>query len=96
MNRNIDNLGRIVIPKEMRNQLKIKEGDPLHIELVDNKIIITNSEEVDYKLKIDKAIEYIENLVFWYEHNNDVCSLEDKFVNELLDILKGKGGEIEK
>lgn len=39
---------------------------------------------------IDKAIDYIENLVFWYEEYDDICSLEDKFVNELLDILKGK------
>lgn len=57
MNRNIDNLGRIVIPKEMRTQLDIKENDPLNIELQDNKIIITKPDTVDYKAIIKEAIE---------------------------------------
>ena len=29
--RRVDDLGRIVIPKEVRNKLGIKEGDPLEI-----------------------------------------------------------------
>ena len=29
--RRIDDLGRVVIPKEVRRTLKIKEGDPLEI-----------------------------------------------------------------
>lgn len=57
MNRNIDALGRIVIPKEMRTQLDIKENDPLNIELQDNKIIITKPDTVDYKAIIKEAIE---------------------------------------
>lgn len=31
--RRIDNLGRVVIPKEIRRSLKIREGDPLEIFL---------------------------------------------------------------
>lgn len=36
--RRVDELGRIVIPKELRNNLKIKPGDCLEIFLDDNKI----------------------------------------------------------
>ena len=31
--RRIDDLGRVVIPKEIRRTLRIREGDPLHISL---------------------------------------------------------------
>ena len=34
--RHIDDLGRIVIPKEIRRTLKIREGDPLEIFLENN------------------------------------------------------------
>lgn len=31
--RRIDDLGRVVIPKEIRRTLRIREGDPLHTSL---------------------------------------------------------------
>ena len=36
--RRIDDLGRIVIPKELRRNLKIREGDPLEIYVNDDMI----------------------------------------------------------
>lgn len=36
--RRIDDLGRVVIPKEIRQNLNIKEGDPLEIWLDENAI----------------------------------------------------------
>ena len=36
--RRIDDLGRVVIPKEIRRQMKIREGDPLEI-FTDNGVV---------------------------------------------------------
>lgn len=33
--RRIDDLGRVVIPKEIRRTLRIREGDPLHTSLTE-------------------------------------------------------------
>lgn len=37
--RRIDDLGRVVIPKEIRRTLKIREGDPLEIFIEDNDCV---------------------------------------------------------
>ena len=42
MLRKIDDLGRVVIPSEMRNELGIEPNQELDIEKMDSKIIITN------------------------------------------------------
>jgi len=38
--RNLDNLGRVVIPKEIRKILYINEGDPIEIVKVNNDIVL--------------------------------------------------------
>lgn len=38
--RNLDNLGRVVIPKEIRKVLGINEGDPVEIVKVNNDIVL--------------------------------------------------------
>lgn len=45
--RKIDDLGRIVIPKELRRNLNIKNSDDLEITIIDSKIIL----EKYYRLK---------------------------------------------
>lgn len=41
MVRKIDNLGRLVLPVEIRDSLNIKEGDLLAISLMDNHIVLS-------------------------------------------------------
>mgnify|MGYP000572685947 CR=1 FL=1 len=38
--RNIDELGRIVIPKELRTKMDIANGDPVEIHAEDDRIIL--------------------------------------------------------
>ena len=45
--RRIDDLGRVVIPKEIRRQLRIKEGEPLEIFLEGNKVCFEKYSPID-------------------------------------------------
>ena len=49
--RRVDDLGRIVIPKEIRKQLKIGEGDPLEIFLSSDGEIVLKPYRTDYILR---------------------------------------------
>lgn len=41
--RRIDELGRVVIPKEIRRTLRIKEGDPLEIFTDRDELMLKNT-----------------------------------------------------
>lgn len=45
--RRIDDLGRVVIPKEIRRQMRIKEGDPFEIFLEGNKVCFEKYSPID-------------------------------------------------
>lgn len=85
MNRNIDELGRLCIPKEMRKQLDIKNNDLLNIELQDNKIIITKPNAVDYKAIIKEAIEDLKFNQYKAEIEED--NFEYDLFQTTIDIL---------
>ena len=61
MKRKIDNLGRLVIPIEMRDELKIKNGDEVNIELKGNSIVIKNTKSIDI-LNYIKEIQLREDI----------------------------------
>ena len=42
--RSVDELGRIVVPKEMRRKMGIENGDPVEIYVDGDKIILTKYE----------------------------------------------------
>ena len=44
--RNVDELGRIVIPKEMRKKIDIGSSDPIEIYVEDDKIILQKYKNV--------------------------------------------------
>lgn len=62
MKRKIDKLGRLVIPKEIRKELNIREEDDIDIQFADNKIILTKPNDIDYKVIINNAIREINNI----------------------------------
>lgn len=54
--RRIDDLGRIVIPKEIRRTMKMREGDPLIIFTTENGILF---EKYDINADITDALKAI-------------------------------------
>ena len=54
--RRIDDLGRVVIPRELRSVLGIREGDPLNIQIVGDAIMLS-------KYQPTKLLEAAKNIV---------------------------------
>lgn len=81
--RRIDDLGRIVIPKEIRRTLRVREGDPLEIFVDrDGEVILKKYSPIS-KLD-DFAKEYAESL---YESTGYVTLISDR------DTIVSVGGE---
>ena len=51
--RRIDDLGRVVIPKEIRRTMRIREGDPLALFLDGNNIVFSKYEVSEEDLALD-------------------------------------------
>ncbi len=64
--RRIDELGRIVVPKEIRYNLGIRDGEPLEIYTSDNQIIIKKYSQVE---NIKDTSQNICNIIY------DACNL---------------------
>lgn len=65
--RRIDELGRIVVPKEIRSNLGIRDGEPLEIYIENNSIIIKKYSQVE---NIKEISEKICNIMC------DVCNID--------------------
>lgn len=50
--RRIDDLGRVVIPKEIRRTMRIREGDPLMMTLGESDIFCVNMLDLSKRLGI--------------------------------------------
>lgn len=55
--RRIDDLGRVVLPKELRRTMNIKEGDPLEIFVDGDQIILKKYEGSEPKCAICESYE---------------------------------------
>lgn len=84
--RRVDDLGRIVIPKEIRRQLGIKESDPmeLYIDTDDRGIILRKCE-----VSLEEHLEHFDDLVQEYGDRNPKQLGEiRKHIREIKQLLK--------
>lgn len=91
--RRIDDLGRIVIPKEYRNLLKIQENDTIEMKYIDNKIVISKYskilEEKEYAEKICNFIKETTNIKCEIsDKQNIIASSEEEFINKDINLFK--------
>ena len=54
--RRIDDLGRVVIPKEIRRTMRIREGDPLSITLTRSEKFIMNINDFIRRVELTSFI----------------------------------------
>lgn len=79
--RRIDELGRIVIPKEIRKNLKIRDSDELEISVRDGNIIL-NKYEIMEKDKTIETLLYTINKVL---HKNILFTSKDSVIDYYLE-----------
>jgi AbrB family transcriptional regulator, stage V sporulation protein T len=65
--RRIDDLGRIVIPKEIRKNMRIKNGDSLEIFVDDDSVILKKYSPIESVE--DAALKYVETFNQVIKHN---------------------------
>lgn len=86
--RRIDDLGRIVIPKEIRKSLKINEGDKLEILVNNDQIILKKHSSIknikDISSKVTDSIYSIVKSTIIITDTEKVISVSGKNKKELL------------
>lgn len=88
--RRVDELGRIVLPREMRKSLNIRVGSKLEIGIVDgNKFLLTKYSEMvslkEYSDAVATAIGVsIEHEVLITDMENVLSSNKKRYINKLL------------
>ena len=101
--RRVDELGRVVIPKELRRTLRIREGDPLEIYTNKEELILKKYSPVTSLEEIAKGVcsqlgEITEKSVIITDMDTVVCVSDSKhkeyigktISEELLKVISGR------
>ena len=88
MTRRIDELGRLVIPKEIRKNLKIRDNDQVEISIIDNKIVLTKYDN----LNKDRTISILLNCIRKTIDKNILLTTR----NEIIDYSLNNKSKLEK
>ena len=89
--RRVDELGRVVIPKEVRRAMKIKDGDPLEIFRDKDKLVLVKYAPEDEKQDaVDTLNEWLKDA----EQSAALTDIERMTFKMLLDkVASVKTGE---
>lgn len=85
--RRVDDLGRVVIPKEIRRTLGIREGEPLEIFLDGKDTVCFRKHEINLCSEVDRLKDQIETCCdLPYETQERIEIL----LGEALKLVKGE------
>lgn len=94
--REIDDLGRITVPADFREELGIEAGDALEVYTEDGKIVYEKIDKPDLKQQIESLKDRI-NKAYQIAWDNDIpsptCPEYEEMHNALkaiMDVLKGE------
>lgn len=100
--RKLDELGRIVIPKSVREMLNMEQGDNIEFFIEDNKILLKKSNAIDvneeeiyklmqlYYLKYYKSSVILDNYKIILEYGKDVDKIRSFIENKNLNNMNKK------
>lgn len=87
ISRKIDELGRIVVPKEIRNNLNINVNDELEIYVNDNKIILEKYSKLEnikeFIIKLIKDIKNVNGMKILVTDKDKIIDSNELITNEL-------------
>lgn len=84
--RRIDDLGRVVIPKEIRRTCNIREGDPLEIFLQDGGVVFKKYNP-DYRNELTNTLRNAADYYDNYEDNRAIAGQLRKIAQEIDTLL---------
>lgn len=92
--RKIDELGRIVLPKEIRKSLNINTGDDFQITIENNKIVLNKFEKLKNIeteiLKIIKSFILVYPYKIYFIIGNEEITTKESIVQNLARIIQAR------
>ena len=87
--RRVDDLGRVVIPKEIRRSMGIREGEPMEIYLENDAVMFRR-----YSYNLVKEVERVAELIEC-NCNADRETMADisRMLSTIAELVKGEGDE---
>ena len=85
--RRIDDLGRVVIPKEIRRTVGIREGDPLEIFLDEDGAVMFKKYDPGYRNNLITTLQNISDYYEEYENNRTIAERLREIAKEIDALL---------
>lgn len=90
--RRVDDLGRIVIPREVRNTLKIKESDPLEIWIDKDSICL---KKYNALISLEESLKVVVDVLNDEDVSHKISNEDKALVKAMVNMLLAKWKESE-